>query len=73
LTTANIAYVWVCSTDGVNATIGAATSGQIGIASCGVNPHITLLGVSTGRWIIESMSTYGENGGTLSLVSSCYS
>lgn len=73
LTTANIAYVFACSTDGTNVIIGTASSGQIGIASCGVNPHVTLLGVSTGRWIIQSQSTWGENAGILALVSSCYS
>jgi hypothetical protein len=70
LTTANIAYLYLCSTAGTDVLVGSATSGNIAIRSCGVSPMISLYGLSTSRWIVESISTASENGGTFSYVSS---
>lgn len=70
LSTANIAYLFMCSSDNTNVLVGSATSGNIAIRSCGVSPMITLYGLSTSRWIVESISTASENGGAFSYVSS---
>lgn len=70
LTTANIAYVYACASSLTTVLIGTASSGSIAVKSCGVSPMISLYGLSTSRWIVESYSTASENGGAISLVSS---
>jgi hypothetical protein len=70
LTTANVAYLYVCSTAGTDVLVGTASCGNIAIKSCGVSPMISLYGLSTSRWIVESISTASENGGGFSYVSS---
>ena len=70
LTTANIAYLYACATSVTTVLIGTASCGNIAVRSCGVSPMISLYGLSTSRWIVESISTASENGGAFSFVSS---
>ncbi len=69
-TTANIAYVFFGATNSTAIWIGSATCGNIAIKSCGFAPEIELYGVNDSIWAITRLSTYCENGGTISLVSS---